>query len=120
VIRKKHAAHLPKTSLALRRLYELVTAYEQKMPQFVDMRPESFGEGVKLILAAEFPELFAPQDKEAVAQQRRDAEAAVQAALDVQRAETARAIVNAGRKARGQRPLDGKNIVAFNPKGKNK
>ena len=66
--------------------------------------PENLAEAVHVAFQAYFPEFFS--EPAAPSQEQ------VNAALDRQRAETAKAIVNAARKARGEAPLD--NIIPIN------
>jgi hypothetical protein len=68
--------------------------------------PEDFTEAMHVMFKATFPEFY-QADKQ-------PSRAELEAALDAQRAATAKAIVNAGRKARNEPPLD--NIITFNPK----
>ena len=63
--------------------------------------PEHLAEAVHVAFAAYFPEFFAAPSQEEV-----------NATLDRQRAETAKAIVNAARKSRGEPPLN--NIIELN------
>lgn len=96
----------PNYVLAKRKLKSLVTSFRDALPQLATtkMKPDGLAEGLRDLIAGYHPEFFAPEEPEPEDEQ---------AALDEQRAATAKAIVNAGRKARNEPPLDDDTIIKF-------